>query len=103
MIGRCIRGCQGAGDAGVVFNAEDAEGVEVFGWGNPLLEKLRKTFFCWVGQTASAVAVRCSMTRRALDSRCGENDGGGETERILDSRCGENDGGSGWGSGFQLR
>ena len=71
--------------------------------GEPAFGKAAQNFFCWVGQTAPAVAVRCSMTRRILDSRCGENDGGGETERILDSRCGENDVGSGWGSGFQLR
>ena len=58
------------------------------------------------------------MTKRALDSRCGENDGWGVSAlpmpdracipalgqmktRALDSRCGENDGG--WGRRTDFR
>ena len=45
----------------------------------------------------SPVSTRSLHTTRALDSRCGENDGSG----ALDSRGGENDGGR--GSGFPQR
>ena len=62
--------------SGAGFNAEDAEGAEFFGVGDPLLEKLCKTFSLGVGGAAPAVSVRRSLIRRALDSRCGEDDEG---------------------------
>ena len=63
-------------DAGVVSPQRARRARGFFGVGGPAFGKAAQNFFCWVGQTAPAVAVRCSMTRRALDSRCGENDGG---------------------------
>ena len=99
MIGRCIQGCQGADD-GVLLTTE---GAEIGGGGG---QNTIQTMF---------------NDGRALDSRCGENDGGGVPEKGMLAPTGRGLGvwvpvgtggpAEGWwltpdgdlGSGFRLR